>query len=136
MDLYGHNPFSIRKPNLRVGPIGHGFADISDLDTLARHIDANLRRDRSRPGPRIFISEYSVPTDHRNHEFNFYVGRRTQAEWIRAALRITRSFRRIYTFGYLGLYDDPVRSDGQQVERGLVERNGSRKPGFAAFRAG
>ncbi|MGH3995445.1 MAG: hypothetical protein ACRDSN_23645, partial [Pseudonocardiaceae bacterium] len=39
MDLYGHNPFTFRFPNLREGPLGNGYADFSDLDTLARWLD-------------------------------------------------------------------------------------------------
>jgi len=85
---------------------------------------------------RIFISEFTLPTGHRNHEFNFWVSERTQASWIASALRETRRQPRIYTFGYLGLYDDPVRPDGLQVERGLLRRDGRRKPAFAAFARG
>jgi hypothetical protein len=132
MDLFGHNPFSMRQPNLRDRHLGPGYADFNDLDTLARVLDRNLRR----RGVRIFISEYSLPTDHSNHELNFWLRRETQASWIGRALRIARTFKRIYTFGYLGLYDDPLRSDGLQVERGLIERDGEHKPAYAAYRDG
>jgi hypothetical protein len=74
------------------------------------------------------------PTDHANHEFNFWVTRHIQAEWIADALRITRRWPRIYTFGYLGLYDDPPQPDGLQVERGLMERDGTRKPAYDAYK--
>jgi hypothetical protein len=62
--------------------------------------------------------------------------RATQASWIADALREARKWRRIYTFGYLGLYDDPRRPDGRQVERGLLERDGTPKPAYRAFRDG
>jgi len=137
MDLYGHNPFSARVPELSQAPLGRGYADLSDLDQLTRWVDRNLRRPK-RSGKRLklFLSEVSFPTDHPNFEFNFYVSQKTQADWIRRALRITRRWKRIYTFGYLGLFDDPVRPAGDQVERGLVERSGRRKPGFTAFKRG
>ena len=135
MDLYGHNPFSLRRPDLRRPPIGNGFADFGDLDTLARWLDRNLRRPGGRP-LRLFLSEYSLPTDHANYEFNFHVTRATQASWIATALRAARRWRRIYTFGYLGLYDDPLQPDGLQVERGLLTRDGVRKPAYRAFRDG
>ena len=137
MDLYGHNPFSARKPDLSQGLLGRGYADFSDLDSLTRWIDRNLRR-RERGGRplRIFISEFSLPTDHANFEFNFYVSSKTQASWLASALRITRRYSRIYTFGYLGLYDDAPRADGLQVERGLLDRVGGRKPAYEAFRRG
>ncbi len=138
MDMWGHNPFSARVPNLSASPLGNGFADFSDLDNLAKALDKAYKK-----GPRkqqrhmkLFLSEYSLPTDHANFEFNFYVSRKTQAKWIKKALKITRIYKRIYTFGYLGLYDDPVNADGDQVERGLLTRSGERKPAYEAFRSG
>ena len=135
MDLYGHNPFSLREPDLsKPNTPGH-YADFSDLDTLAYWIDRYLGR--ARPSGRrlkLFLSEYSLPTDHSNFEFNFFVTRATQARWLTKALRIARGWSRIYTFGYLGLYDPPARSDGQQVEWGLITRGGNRKPSYAAYR--
>lgn len=138
MDLYGHNPFSLRGPDLSGAPLGNGYADFADLDTLVRALDRAFRRAtvRAQRRVRVFISEYTLPTDHRNVEFNFYVSDRTQAAWIGRALRIVRGWSRIYTFGYLGLYDDPVRPNGDQVERGLIRRDGTRKPAFRAFARG
>jgi hypothetical protein len=138
MDLWGHNPFSARTPDLKNPPLGGGNADFSDLDQLAHALDrhfkkAPLRRERHL---KIFTSEFSAPTDHANFEFNFFVSRATQAAWIRRALRITRSYKRIATFGYLSLYDDPVRPDGDQVERGLITRSGEKKPAYNAFKNG
>lgn len=138
MDLWGHNPFSARVPDLEAPPLGNGFADFSDLDQLARTLDkafkgAKLRRQRHM---KLFLSEYSLPTDHENFEFNFFVSRAIQAKWLTKALRITRSYKRIYTFGYLSLGDDAVREDGLQVERGLITRSGERKPGYDAFKMG
>jgi hypothetical protein len=136
MDLYGHNPFSARLPRLSQPPLGRGYADFSDLDTLVKWIDRNLRRKHSQRRLRVFISEFSAPTDHPNSEFNIWLTQRAQARWIRSALRITRRWKRIYTFGYLGLYDDPLRSDNLQVERGLIERSGRHKPAFDMFKRG
>jgi hypothetical protein len=138
MDLWGHNPFSLRAPDLARRPLGHGVADFDDLDTLVRALDramrhAPLRRERRL---RVFISEYTLPTGHPNVEFNFHVTEATQARWIARALRIVRGWRRLYTFGYQGLYDDPVRPGHDQVERGLLRRDGTRKPAYAAFRDG
>ena len=132
MDLYGHNPFTLRRPVLSQPPLGRGYADFGDLDTLARWIDRNLRP----RGMKLFLSETSFPTDHANFEFNFWLTRATQARWIADALREARRWPRIYTFGYLGLYDDAVRPDGLQVERGLLDRNGRQKPAYEAFKRG
>ena len=138
MDLWGHNPFSLRVPKLSARPLGNGFADFSDLDELARVLDRNMRRARTARQRRlkIFISEYALPTDHANFEFNFYLDRKTQADWISRALRITRSYSRIYTFGYLGLTDPEERPDGDQVDWGLITRDGKRKPAYGAFKRG
>jgi hypothetical protein len=136
MDLWGHNPFSARVPNLNADRLGGGYADLSDVDQLAHTLDrsfrhAPLKRERHL---KLFLSEYTLPTDHANFEFNFYVSRKVQARWIKKALRIARTYKRIYTFGYLGLYDDALRDDNQQVDRGLLTRSGAKKPAYAAFR--
>jgi hypothetical protein len=137
MDLFGHNPFSARTPRLSQPPLGHGLSDLSDIDQFVGWLDRYWHG--SKPGRRrlrVFISEVSFPTGHANFEFNFFVKERTQADWLRRALKITRQLRRIYTFGYLGLYDDAIRADGLQVERGLIDRNGRRKPSFRVFQRG
>lgn len=138
MDLWGHNPFSARVPRLKAPPLGGGLADFSDLDQLAKRLDKAYAKGARKKQRRmkLFLSEYTLPTDHENFEFNFFVSHKTQANWIRKALAITRSYKRIYTFGYLGLYDDPVRPAGDQVERGLLTRSGERKPAYDAYRRG
>jgi hypothetical protein len=136
MDLYGHNPFSARRPVLSKPPLGYGYADFGDLDTLSRAVDRNLARPRGKRHLRLFLSEYTLPTDHRNWEFNFYVGRKTQARWLSDALRVTRRSKRIYSLGWLSLYDDPPRPGGDEVNRGLIEHDGKRKPSFRAYARG
>jgi hypothetical protein len=136
MDLYGHNPFSARRPDLHKRPLGQGYADFSDLDTLSRLVDSRLARPRHRRYLKLFLSEFTLPTDHANYEFNFWVSRQTQADWLGAALRITRRWSRIYSLGYLGLYDDPPRPDHREVNRGLIDASGHRKPAYATYRHG
>jgi hypothetical protein len=138
LDLYGHNPFTARKPRLRDRPLRAsreaGFADFSDLDTLAKWVDRAYRSRGKRP--KLFLSEFFLPTDHANHEFNFYVSRPTQAEWLRAALKITRRWSRIYTLGWFSLYDDPPNGNGDEVNRGLIDQRGRRKPAYFAYKKG
>jgi hypothetical protein len=131
MDIYGHNAFTLRRPDLRSEPIAPAVLDFSDLDTLARLVDRNLR-----PGLRIFIDEFTLPTDHANWEFNFHVSRRTQADWLARALRIGRGWSRIYGLGWLSLYDDPPRPKHDEVNRGLLDYRGRLKPSFQAFARG
>jgi hypothetical protein len=137
MDMFGHNPISARRPDLRRPPLGHGYADFSDLDTLASWVDRYLHP-ANRHGHKLplFLSEFALGTDHFNHEANFYVTRRVQALWARDALRIARRWSRIYTFGWLGLYDDPPNRTGDETTYGLLDWQGHRKPAYNAFKFG
>jgi hypothetical protein len=136
MDMYGHNPFSSRRPLLNRPPLGHGFADFSDLDLLGRWVDRHLARPRGKRHLKFFLSELFWPTDHENHEFNFWVTRRTAASWLTDALRISRRWSRIYTLGWYALYDDPPNGRGDEVNRGLLTYKGKKKPAYRAYKRG
>ena len=136
VDLYGHNPFSARRPLLDRPPLGHGFADFSDLDLLARWVDRWLAHPRGKRRINFFLSELFWPTDHANHEFNFWVTRRTAASWLTDALRTTRRWSRIYTLGWYALYDDPPNAAGDEVNRGLLTYRGKKKPAYWAYKRG
>jgi len=136
LDLYGHNPFSARRPLLNRPPLGHGFADFSDLDLLAGWVDRWLARPRGKRRINFFLSELFWPTDHANHEFNFWVTRSTAASWLTDALGITRRWSRIYTLGWYALYDDPPNPKGDEVNRGLLTHRGRKKPAYWAYRRG
>ena len=123
-------------PRLSQPPLGRGYADFGDLDTLADALDRNLGRRPDGKRLPIFISELCFPTDHANWEFNFHLTRATQAKWMAEALKLTRTWPRLVTLGYLGLYDFPVRPAGDQVDSGLITLAGVRKPAFDAFRRG
>jgi hypothetical protein len=136
MDLYGHNPLSARRPSLRRHRFKAALADFGDLDDLARWVDRWLGRPRGKARMKLFLSEYFLPTEHTNRETNFWVSRKVQASWLSAALRITRSWSRIYTLGWLSLYDDPRQSDHQEVNRGLLTSRGRKKPSYGAYKRG
>jgi len=136
LDLYGHNPFSARRPLLNRPPPGHGFADFSDLDLLGGWVDRWLARPRGKRRINLFLSELFWPTDHPNYEFNFWVTRETAASWLTDALRITRRWSRIYTLGWYALYDDPPNPKGDEVNRGLLTSRGRKKPAYWAYRRG
>jgi hypothetical protein len=135
LDLYGHNPFSPRRPDFSAPPSCCGLADFSDLPRFRRAINRELGRPGHRSIP-MFLSEFNVPTAV-NSEFNFHVAPQTQAAWIRSALSIVRRTPWIAALGWINLYDDPERTDGRPVRRtGLIYSNGRPKPGYYAFKSG
>ena len=129
MDMYGHNPFSFRMPDLRQKPQRPGWVDMSDLDGLMKLVDRNLKRSRRQRIP-LYLSEFTIPTG-ADSEFAFSVTPDVQASWIRSALRIVRRSRRIFTLGWVHPRDIPGVTSG-----GLIYSSGERKPGFYAFQAG
>jgi hypothetical protein len=136
MDLYGHNPFSGRKPVRHPSFVNPAVVDFSDLEAFGKFLDRNgLKTARKKP-LRFFLSEFFWPTDHRNGEFAFHVTPKLQAKWLKAALKVTMSWSRIYTLGWFSLYDDPPNGQGTEVNRGLMRWSGKRKPSYGVFRAG
>jgi hypothetical protein len=135
MDLYGHNPFTLRTPSTHGSPLGEGHADFSNLWELEGWLDRFLSGRRA--GPRrlpLFLLEFTIPTDHQNREFNFWVDRPVQTRWLAAALRIVSASPRIYGMGWLSLYDDPPQPDGLESDKGLLTYDGRPKPGYQAYR--
>jgi hypothetical protein len=129
LDMYGHNPFSFRAPNLSNPPSPYQQVDFSDLGRLSKLVDRYLGRPGN-PDPKLFISEWTVPTKI-DLEFNFYVEPLVQAKWITDALRIAEGLPSIYAVGWIHLYDEPPTSYG-----GLLETGGVKKPGYAAWKGG
>jgi hypothetical protein len=125
MDLYGHNPFGFRPPTFAASASPFGEVQFADLPRLARWVDRYLGR-----GMPLFISEWDIPTAP-DQEFPFWVNARVAAQWIARAMHEARSWKRIYAFGWVHLYDDPPLTNG-----GLLTARGARKPLFAAFARG
>lgn len=129
LDMYGQNPFSFREPNLSNPPSPEQSIDFSDLPRLAQLVDRYLGRPGN-PHPKLFLSEWTIPTGV-DDEFDFYVNPSLQAKWITAGLRIASSWPRIYAVGWIHLYDNPPETSG-----GLLYANGTKKPGYFAWKAG
>lgn len=132
MDMWGHNPFSRRVPRLSDDPLIGGYVDFSSLDDFVRVLD------RAYPGRNLplFLSEFTVPTGHKNWLFNFFEPEQTAAAWLRAALRVSRHWNRIAALGWYQLYDEAARPAGDETLYGLIAQNGRRKPAFAVFQNG
>jgi hypothetical protein len=129
MDLYGHNPFCWRAPNLSDPPSPDGEVDFSDLARLS----ALVNRELAAPGHqiRLFLSEWMIPTAP-DSQLNIWVTPAVQAQWISDGWRIVRSSSFIYALGWVHLYDDPAFG----VMSGLFTSQGAPKPGYYAFRNG
>lgn len=95
LDYYGHDPFSRRFPNLRERPYFPGGRDINDIDTL----EAQLRRTYHRQVP-LWLSEFTVSSDHPNRAFDFAVSRKQQARWLTAAFRLANSASYVAGMGW------------------------------------
>jgi hypothetical protein len=124
MDMWSHNPYSYRKPNLNNPPSPKGRVDFSDLRRLTRALDRAF--DEELP---LFLSEFGVPTA-RDQDFKFFVKPRTSRRWVRAAMRIVRRWDRIYTLGW------SVPVDTRQNPQGLLTDELNPKPAYLAFKYG
>ena len=132
LDWYGHNPFSVRYPQLSKDPYQRGLRDMSDVDTLAGEVRRAYRHKR-RP-PRLWLSEFTVGSDQRSWAFDFHVSRREQARWLGAAYRIARRKSYIAGLGWFTLQDEPDRRGRPGMKVGLLDTAGRPKPSFAAYR--
>ncbi len=75
-------------------PLGRGWADIYDLRVFRRW----LKRNFPRQTPRIFISEFVLPTDKQNWQFILLSRTRRRDGCVRRSGSPARS--RVYSFGY------------------------------------
>jgi hypothetical protein len=136
MDLYGHNPFAARRPDLSKPPLVRGYADFCDLDDVARWVDRYLGRTPRGARIKLWLGEYTAPTQP-NSGFGWHVSPATQASWLRSALRITRRWKRIEALNWLTLYDERPSPEARWYSSfGLLDADGTRKPSFAAFQRG
>jgi hypothetical protein len=129
MDMYGHNPFTSRVPNLHNRQLPYGYYDFSDLRRLYQLVNRKLARRGQ--NIKLFLSEFAVPTAPDN-EFPFYVSRATQARWTTDAWRIVRSSPFIYSLGWVEPFDDTPPGN----RKGLLTAQGKPKPGYYAFKRG
>ena len=125
MDMWGHNPYTFRRPNLEAAQSPMGRIDFSDLGRLTEALD------RTFPGPplRLVLSEWGVPTE-RDKDLDFEVTPDVAVKWVRSAMRIVRESPRIYTLGWSVPVDTP------RNPQGLVDSALKPKPTYFAFKQG
>jgi len=131
LDYYGHNPYSARFPDLAEAPYTPGVRDINDIDTLEGELAGAYRH---RPGgpPKLWLSEFSVSSDHANRAFAFYVSRAAQAQWATAAFRLVDSVSYVAGLGWYQLLDESS-SVPENLTNGLMTAEGQPKPAFYAY---
>jgi len=134
MDLYGHNPFTLRAPDLSKPPAPDEDMDFSDLGRLNRVVARYLGRPRHKK-LRLFLSEWAVPTDGFDKEFFFHVSRRLQASWIRDGFKVARQVN-AYALGWVHPYDEPPSPGERIIRSGLLTFDGKKKLGYFAFKRG
>lgn len=134
LDYYGQNPYSARFPNLREGPYASGVSDINDIDTLHAQLARTYRQRIGGVGgvPKLWLSEFSVSSDHPNRAFAFAVSRRQQARWVTAAFKLVDSVPYVAGLGWYQLLDEPPNVPGN-LTNGLLTAAGQPKPAFAAY---
>jgi hypothetical protein len=125
LDMYGHNPFGYRRPDLSDPPSPDGEVDLSDLGRLSALVDRVLGHGRRVP---LFLSEYTIPT-HRNAEFPYWVDPQLQASWLSSAFAVVHALPQVYALGWIHLFDKPP------IFGGLEYAGGRPKPAFSVFAA-
>jgi hypothetical protein len=129
LDYYGHNPFSRRFPDLSESPYFPGGRDINDIDTL----EAQLVGVYHRP-VKLWLSEFTIASDHANRAFDFSVSRKQQARWLAAAFALANSVDYVAGMGWFNLLDEPPSTPpNQNLTQGLMTWNLLRKAAFYAY---
>lgn len=128
MDIYSHNPFGPSEPRLGGPPSPGGQVQFSDLPRMAKWIDRYLGKPRHlKKQIPIFLSEWKQPTAP-EEEFSWWLDPDVAAKYTSEAISVSRSWKRIYGFGWIELYDEPPVENS-----GLLTVDGVRKPDFYAF---
>ncbi|HEX8207444.1 MAG TPA: hypothetical protein VF587_15380 [Solirubrobacteraceae bacterium] len=132
MDLWGHNPFTIRFPRLKDPPSANQ-GDFSDLDRVLGRLKRTVSRKARRRIP-LFVSEWCLPTGP-NDLFRLELTYQQQARWLRRAFAIARARRDIWGMGWWELQDDRPPEGSDRANRcGLLDADGNQKPAADVFR--
>jgi hypothetical protein len=124
MDMWGHNPFSFRKPKLKGPRSKRGVVTFSDLRWLAQALDHAYPDQRLK----LYLSEWGVPIGFKDKDLLYSLRPAQGANWIRAAYRISRRWKRIYTLGWIHV------TDTKRSSQGLFDSSGKRKSAYKVFK--
>jgi hypothetical protein len=130
LDWWGHNPFSRRFPDGRRELYKREARDINDMDVFAREIGRAYPKQQVK----LWLSEFTIQSDHGSDTFNFYVSKADQAKWVTAAFRLTNRQSSIMGLGWVELLDKRPRPNRLEQNWGLMTHFASPKPAFSAYR--
>ena len=128
LDDYGHNPFGVRFPDLQQAPYYPGGRDINDIDTL----DHQLVQTYHRP-VKLWLSEFTISSDHKTRAFDFSVSRQEQARWLTGAFKLANSVSYVAGMGWFDLVDQPPLPHDRNLTNGLLTDKLQPKPAFSAY---
>jgi hypothetical protein len=132
LDWYGHNAFSTRFPRIKDSVYFKGVRDINDLDTLHDELRVAYKGRRT---PKIWVSEFTISSDHANRAFTFSVSQAEQARWLKAAYALVDRLPYVAGMGWFNLQDEVETGDLSALTTGLLTADGTRKPAFGAYQA-
>jgi len=127
LDYYGHNPFSIRFPELGQSPYFPGGRDIDDLATLESQLRGIYHRQ-----VKLWLSEFTVSSGHPTRAFSFAVSPKEQAKWIMAAFSLVNDYDFVAGLGWFDLLDQAPPGP-RTLTNGLMSWNALPKPAFYAY---
>lgn len=128
MDLWGHNPYTYRRPNLKDEPSERGRVDFSDLGRLVKALNKAYKK----PRLKLFLSEWGVPTGF-DQDLEIKVKTKAAVKWVKSAMRIvnkSKIAKSIYTLGW------SVPVDTDRNPQGLLDQNLRPKPTYFPFKRG
>jgi hypothetical protein len=131
LDLYGHNPYPYRRPDLAQRPETGGWRDLSDLDDLRSEVARTYRPLGMRP--RLWLSEFTVQSDTDSRYFPYHVSEAEQADWLRRGYATAAEAGGVAALGWYELLDQPAAVGN--ANWGLMTSDGKPKPAFGAYRA-
>ena len=129
LDWWGHNPFTRRLPRLSDPEIRSGVRDFSDLDLLIEEVRAAYAPRGVQPP--LWLSEFSIQSDHGSPLFPFYTTREGQRRYVEAAYRVADQNPWIAGLGWVRLVDS--KYEPRDINWGLLDRKGRKKPSYNAF---
>ena len=124
MDMWGHNPWQDRRPDLSHPPSRNGTVSFSDLERLVDALDA-----AGFPGDplKLYLAEWGVATGFEDEDLQQELDAEAADKWIRAAFEIAE-WKRIYTLGWIH------PTDTERNSTGLLTADGEEKTSYETYK--